>query len=316
MANIIKQWIRKDPLQSNIFFVIVALHLTLLFFLCVDNWLNPLLMPTKNERFIVKTIELGTKPVPTSQPQASKNKEEKPIAKENQLKVEKKAENSTKKAEVKEAVEPKTQKKDTKVKAKTEKTVEPEKKIAEKKTVEKKVTSIEKKTAVSQKKSTEKKSSEAIAASTKADKAKQQAAKERQELLKQAQESINKLNKNIKNIEPSSAVIAASLPIKPMGKLQAEAASSGNSSTEEVGYVDELIGRLKILLKLPEYGNVKTMLTLNRSGDVVKVVVVSAESTTNKKYIEKTLPTLSFPAFGSNFSNEKQHTFQITLCND
>lgn len=57
-------------------------------------------------------------------------------------------------------------------------------------------------------------------------------------------------------------------------------------------------------------------LTLNRSGKVAKVAIISAESIVNSKYIEKTLPELSFPAFGTNFAAASEYTFMITLSNE
>ena len=84
-------------------------------------------------------------------------------------------------------------------------------------------------------------------------------------------------------------------------------------STAEVGYRDELASRLQILLRLPEFGEVKIKLTLARSGRVIKLDILSAESSVNRKYIEKTLPTLTFPPFDRNFESKDEHTFSITL---
>jgi hypothetical protein len=55
---------------------------------------------------------------------------------------------------------------------------------------------------------------------------------------------------------------------------------------------------------------------LDRSGKVFSVVIVSSESVANRKYIEKIVPTLTFPGFGSNFGSVMQYTFSITLSND
>ena len=87
-------------------------------------------------------------------------------------------------------------------------------------------------------------------------------------------------------------------------------------SDREISYRDELAGRLKLMLRLPEYGDVKIKLTLDRSGKVASVVIVSSESAANRKYIEKTLPGMTFPAFGANFGSAAQYAFSITLSND
>jgi hypothetical protein len=48
----------------------------------------------------------------------------------------------------------------------------------------------------------------------------------------------------------------------------------------------------------------------------MNVVIVSAQSLENRKYIEKMVPSLTFPSFGSNFSGHNEYTFLITLSND
>jgi colicin import membrane protein len=87
-------------------------------------------------------------------------------------------------------------------------------------------------------------------------------------------------------------------------------------SSKELGYKEELAARLKLLLKLPEYGEVKIKLTLQRSGKVAKVNVLASESDLNRGHIEKTLPNLTFPPFGSNFENADEYAFTITLSNE
>ena len=85
---------------------------------------------------------------------------------------------------------------------------------------------------------------------------------------------------------------------------------------KERTYYEELVTRLKLHLKMPEYGEVKLKLTLNRQGKVLKVAITSAKSTKNRQAIENFLPTLTFPSFGTNFSGENEHTFLLSLNND
>lgn len=140
------------------------------------------------------------------------------------------------------------------------------------------------------------------------------------ELLAKAQESIGKIQKNgskISAAKNSSATLAA-MP-GPIQGLNIDAISSDTGtalSATELSYRDELASRLKLLLRLPEYGDVKIKLTLERSGKVAKLVIVSSESGANRKYVEKMIPALTFPGFGSYFSGQSQYTFAITLSND
>lgn len=146
-----------------------------------------------------------------------------------------------------------------------------------------------------------------------------EAAKEKQKaLLLKAQASMKKISAT-----DDQAVLAA---IPQLGKLptsinslQSDLIQFDNSAgltAREMGYREELAGRLRLSLRLPEYGAVKIKLTLERNGKVAKLTVVSAESQANKKYIEKVVPTLTFPSFRDNFSKLSQYTFQITLNND
>jgi colicin import membrane protein len=84
----------------------------------------------------------------------------------------------------------------------------------------------------------------------------------------------------------------------------------------DVSYYQALVRRLKDNLHLPVYGQVKVDITLQRSGKVVKVKIISCTSGSNNAYLQKELCKLSFPSFGSNFVGEEQHTFHLCLENE
>lgn len=137
-------------------------------------------------------------------------------------------------------------------------------------------------------------------------------------LLTQAQKKLAKISKSRNNTNYSGSSFAdADIP-KVIQQLNSEELKlfeeSGQEWTEkEKSYYDELASRLKMLLKLPETGNVKIKLTLKRSGKFEKLSIISSNNSRNKKYIENQLPGLNFPAFGSNFENQSEYTFTITL---
>lgn len=151
--------------------------------------------------------------------------------------------------------------------------------------------------------------------------AEEQAAKERQlKLVSQAQERMGKISQTRDKLSSSKSLnsINTKLP-HAITSLQIDALPTSDVpqlSDREISYRDEIAGRLKLLLRLPDYGDVKIKLTLERTGKIAKVVVVSSESDANRKYIEKILPDLTFPAFGTRFSNAEQYTFTITLSNE
>lgn len=150
----------------------------------------------------------------------------------------------------------------------------------------------------------------------------QKAEKDRQrKLLVEAEERIAKIAAGHGKVDlgKSSTLTTAAVPsaITSLHIDALPAISGGVPLTfKEAAYRDELAGRLKLLLRLPEYGDVKVKLTLERSGKVAKVVIESSDSTANRKYIEKTLPGLNFPPFGTNFNSDAQYTFSITLSNE
>lgn len=88
------------------------------------------------------------------------------------------------------------------------------------------------------------------------------------------------------------------------------------ASLERSSYSRELSQRLKLLLKLPEYGEVEVNLTLSRSGKVIAVKCLKYKSTKNARYLEKKLPESTFPGFGDHFPSEQEHTFHLHLSNE
>ena len=136
--------------------------------------------------------------------------------------------------------------------------------------------------------------------------------------LSDAQEKMAKMgqNKNKITTTKSDDSVAFVMP-KSITGLEIDSVSMADDSSfftpSERSYRDELSGRLKLLLKLPEYGDVKVKLTLDRSGNVISLFIISSESGVNRKYIEKMLSSVSLPSFGDNFGTESTHTFSVTL---
>jgi hypothetical protein len=77
-----------------------------------------------------------------------------------------------------------------------------------------------------------------------------------------------------------------------------------------LSFEEQLVSYLHEALHLPELGEVKIELTLQKNGTVEKMVVLHAESLKNKTYLEKNLPLLRFPYL------EKKETLVFTFCNE
>lgn len=145
---------------------------------------------------------------------------------------------------------------------------------------------------------------------------------QKKKLLRQAQESLAKIDKTsdklVANVKGTAGKKGADA-LKTPGRLEAltiDAQSVAGWSAGESLYRDELSAQLKLFLRLPELGKVEVRLTLLRSGQVSKVLIVSSESEMNAAYVKSALPNLVFSPFGSNFAKAGQYTFHITLTNE
>ncbi len=167
-------------------------------------------------------------------------------------------------------------------------------------------------------------------------KAKEKAAKEQAE-RKQKQEQAKKqalIDKALSSLDSSGVIeskkasvqasaskVQGSAPSK-ISSLAAESLVAIDSSEtacctpQERTYYDELVSRLKIALKLPEYGEVTLELSINRNGSVASVKKVKSKSKKNSDYVQKAIPKLSLPSFGQSFAGETSHTFRLTLSNE
>lgn len=136
----------------------------------------------------------------------------------------------------------------------------------------------------------------------------------RRELLANAQKKIAQVDQARSKVSETKPVRSAPV-LGRIDNLQVDTFvdQSAALSPLEISYYDELASRLKLQLRLPEFGEVKIKLTLGNAGDFVSVAFVHAESKKNRAYIEKMVPTLKYPSFGTNFKGLKQYTFVLAL---
>lgn len=87
-------------------------------------------------------------------------------------------------------------------------------------------------------------------------------------------------------------------------------------NAKESSYREELAHRLKLHLKLPEYGDVEIKLTVGRSGKVIDVKILKAKSKKNAGYLEKEVPKILLPGFGNNFAGQDTFDFTIRMSNE
>jgi outer membrane biosynthesis protein TonB len=122
--------------------------------------------------------------------------------------------------------------------------------------------------------------------------------------------------KNVPSQAALSALKAKLAAIPAAATAVAPKSQDGEASYDlSLVYEVELVARLKILFSLPEMGEVKVDLTINRQGKVMKLEIISSANAVNRKAIETRLPSIQFPDFGKAFVGEQTHTFKLTLTN-
>jgi colicin import membrane protein len=131
----------------------------------------------------------------------------------------------------------------------------------------------------------------------------------KQALIAKAQALLTKKGSSPKNSANDSKLAN----IGTIGKLEID--NYGSVSDVERRYQDILAAHLKDRLSFPDYGEVKIKLTLEKSGKVIKVEVISSKSDENRNYAVKILPGILFPSFDT-FIKEQRYTFSVTLKND
>jgi colicin import membrane protein len=152
----------------------------------------------------------------------------------------------------------------------------------------------------------------------------EQARQQQEALFAKTKENIAKIGETRDKIGSKKSIEMknggdSKLP-QQIGHLHIDALPTGSViegiSGKERSYREEIGQRLKRALRLPDLGQVKIKLTLSRSGKVLQVQILSSESEKNKQYIERTIPSLVFPSFGTNFIELSQYTFDIILTHD
>jgi colicin import membrane protein len=135
--------------------------------------------------------------------------------------------------------------------------------------------------------------------------------REREELLRQVEQSLEKIETVAHNVRTETQAERSPPSLEPLHIDQ-----SKSTEKDSAPFRNELVRRLQLLLRLPDYGEVQMKLTLDRSGKVANLLIVSSQSPANQAYVEKTLPTLAFAKFGRLFPKELTHTFSLTLQNE
>lgn len=98
----------------------------------------------------------------------------------------------------------------------------------------------------------------------------------------------------------------------PDGK---QALTTGKESSPVLKYGEFLIGYFQEALDLPEYGDVKAKIQIDRFGKLVECEILEAKSLKNAEFLKNQLPGLTFPCLNDFGILETAQTFTITFRN-
>lgn len=122
---------------------------------------------------------------------------------------------------------------------------------------------------------------------------------------KEIAESLETLSTATKSNRPS-------LPIP--SKVQPKAQITTESDLDPT-YGEFLIAYLQTSLDLPEYGEVRTKLEIDRFGKLIHCEIVEAKSVKNADFLKNQLPQLTFPCLNDFGIMDPTQTFNVTFRN-
>lgn len=126
-------------------------------------------------------------------------------------------------------------------------------------------------------------------------------------LLQQLQESIAKIDQTSHKESPKNQLQTP----KAISKLTVEQ----GSEEDQADYANALVACLKRNLSLPERGDVKIELLIEKSGALKSYRVISSQSLRNQRHLENELGALRYPAFMGSLKSKQEHTFVISFSN-
>lgn len=145
---------------------------------------------------------------------------------------------------------------------------------------------------------------------------------QQQQKVAQARQSLAKIDELRKQTNSSSVSSLDSKELPQLiGHLEVDSLSASpsnlkvSSDLHKSTYQEQLVKQLESYLRLPEYGTLQLRLELSCAGQVVRLHIIKSENNKNQIYIEKTLPSLLFAPFGSEFEGAKTSIFTLTLRN-
>lgn len=127
-------------------------------------------------------------------------------------------------------------------------------------------------------------------------------------LVRQLQESIAKIDESSHKLSPSNNLTTP----KVISTLTSEHRVSNEDASQ---FAKELVACLQRNLVLPEVGEVKVELLLQKNGTLKEFRILSSRSKRNQSLLEETLGKIRYPSFTGSLKNEMEHSFVIAFYN-
>lgn len=125
-----------------------------------------------------------------------------------------------------------------------------------------------------------------------------------------ALQSVANALEELKSLEKKKEPLKT-LSVPSQIRLETKGAESKIAQT----YGAFLVAYLENSLDLPEYGNVKLELSIDRTGRLLTSQVLSSESDKNSEFLKNRLPELAFPCFNDFQIAENTLTFTVSFRN-
>ncbi|HSX25527.1 MAG TPA: hypothetical protein VLE89_00795 [Chlamydiales bacterium] len=122
----------------------------------------------------------------------------------------------------------------------------------------------------------------------------------------------------LEEISSSFEALAAKSEPKPLLSLPSHVIPKAEIEKEtpiDINYGEALIGYLQSVLDLPEFGEVKALIEIDRFGHILRCDILQTKSRQNGDFLKQRLPELSFPTFNEFGIASSTLEFTITFRN-
>ncbi|MEX0961949.1 MAG: hypothetical protein WDZ28_03735 [Simkaniaceae bacterium] len=123
---------------------------------------------------------------------------------------------------------------------------------------------------------------------------------------KEAQKLMASIEKSLQTIEAKNEMATSPIDLpQKITTLQID-----QTPKKELNYSERLLGYLQSTLILPEIGDVKVKITINKRGGLENLEILSSESQKNENYLKEALSRENFPSM----IQKKSKSFILTFC--